>query len=115
MAKARNLDRRWCGTPIGQGVIGPVEQRLVSYGRVAGVVFGYFGEMSNDACGLLTFAAGEIAARTWEKESAGASLDAASALMARRLYQNWGVTSVREVARTKLTYYPVIGKRLPSR
>ena len=46
--------------------------------------------------------AGEIAARTWEKESAGTSLDAASALMTRRLYQNWGVTAVREVARTKL-------------
>ena len=50
----------------------------------------------------MSLAAGEIAARTWEKESAGASLDAASALMTRRLYQNWGVTSVREVARTKL-------------
>ena len=77
-------------------MIGPIERRLVSYGRVAGVVFGYFGEMSKDASDLLTFAAGEIAARTWEKESAGASLDAASALITRRLYyQNWGVTSVR--------------------
>jgi len=74
----------------------------VSYGRVAGVVFGYYGEMSKDASELLSFAAGKIAARTWEKESAGASLDAASARMTRRLYQNWGVASVREVARTKL-------------
>jgi hypothetical protein len=102
LAKARHLDRKWCGTPIGQGAIGPVEQRLVSYGRVAGVVFGYFGEMSKDACGLLTFAAGEIAARTWEKESSCTSLDAASAVMKRRLTQNWGVTSAREVARIKL-------------
>ena len=72
--------------------------------------------MSKDASELPAFAE-EIAgaARTSERESAGASLDAASALMTRRLYQNWGVTSVREVARTKLTYYPVIGKRLPSR
>ena len=92
------------GTPVGQGVVGPVERRLGSFGRVAGIVFGYYGEMSKDASELLAFAAGEIAARTWEmeSESAGASLDAASALMTRRLYQNWGVTSVREVARTKL-------------
>ena len=81
LAKARALDRKWCGTPVGQGAIGPIEQRLVSYGRVAGVVFGYFGEMSKDATDLLTFAAGEIAARTWEKESSSTSLDAASAVM----------------------------------
>ena len=82
---------KWCGTPVGQGAVGPIERRLVSYGRVAppGVVFGYYGEMSKDASELLAFAAGEIAARTLEKESAGASLDAASALMTRRLYQNW--------------------------
>ena len=83
-------------------MIGPIERRLVSYGRVAGVVFGYFGEMSKDASDLLTFAAGEIAARTWEKESSSTCLDAASAVMKRRLTQNWGVTSAREVARIKL-------------
>ena len=64
LAKARALDRKWCGTPIGRGVIGPIERRLVSYGRVAGVDFGYYGEMSKDASELLSFAAGEIAART---------------------------------------------------
>ena len=42
LAKARALDRKWCGTPVGQGVIGPIERRLVSYGWVAGVVFGYY-------------------------------------------------------------------------
>ena len=51
---------------------------------------------------MITFAAGEIAARTWEKESSCTSLDAASAVMKRRLTQNWGVTSAREVARIKL-------------
>ena len=76
-------------------MIGPIERRLVSYGRVAGVVFGYYGEMSKDASDLPTLAAGEIAARTWEKESSSTSLDAASAVMKRRLTraQNWGVTS----------------------
>ena len=104
LAKARALDWKWCGAAArrsgrgaGQGVVGPVERRLVSFGRVPGIVFGYYGEMSKDASELLAFAAGEIAARTWEMESAGASLDAASALMTRRLYQNWGVTSAREV------------------
>ena len=58
--------------------------------------------MSKDASDLLTFAAGEIAARTWEKGSSCTSLDAASAVMKRRLTQNWGVTSAREVARIKL-------------
>jgi len=43
LAKARALDRnlvrKWCGTPLGQGLVGPVERRLVSFGQVAGIVF----------------------------------------------------------------------------
>ena len=102
LAKAKALDRKWCGTPLGQGVKGPIEQRLGSFGRVAGLVFGFFGEMSKDASDILSFAAGEIAARSWEKESSSTSLDAASVVMKRRLTHNWGVTSAREVARIKL-------------
>ena len=58
--------------------------------------------MSKAASDILSFAAGEIAARTWEKESSSTSLDAASVVMKRRLTHNWGVTSAREVARIKL-------------
>jgi len=92
--KERMLDQKFCGTARGQ--VGPVERRLASYSRV--FVVGYYGELSKDASELLAFAAEEIAARTWETEAAGASLASTTAQMTRRLHQNWGVISVREVA-----------------
>ena len=42
--KARNTDRKYCGTP--EGITGPVENKLASMGAVKGVVLGCFGEAS---------------------------------------------------------------------
>ena len=42
--KARAVDQQYVGTL--PGVVGPVEQKLLSYERVQGVVFGAFGEAS---------------------------------------------------------------------
>eukprot|EP00973_Karenia_brevis_P035749 4932739-Karenia_brevis.AAC.1 len=44
LAKARVLDRRFCGTVEGQ--VGAVEQRLAAYGPVRGLVFGHYAEAS---------------------------------------------------------------------
>ena len=44
VVKARNTDRKYCGTPA--GVTGPVENKLASMGEVKGIVFGAFGEAS---------------------------------------------------------------------
>ena len=49
LAKARALDRKWCSTPLGQGLVGPAERRLVSFGRVAGIVLGYYLEPETTA------------------------------------------------------------------
>ena len=42
--KARNTDRKYCGTP--EGITGPVENKLASMGAIKGVVLGCFGEAS---------------------------------------------------------------------
>ena len=42
--KARRVDTTYCGTE--QGQVGPVQNKLLSYERVRGLVFGAFGEAS---------------------------------------------------------------------
>jgi hypothetical protein len=49
--KARNRDRKCCGTP--EGVTGPVENKLSSMGAVRGVVLGCFGEASQPTHDLI--------------------------------------------------------------
>ena len=51
VAKARNTDRVYCGTP--QGTVGPVERNLASMGEVKGLVLGAFGEASEATHSLI--------------------------------------------------------------
>ena len=51
LAKAKHTDQTYCGTP--RDVIGPVELKLGSLGRVHGIVVGAFGEGSDDLHSLL--------------------------------------------------------------
>ena len=61
LRKAKNTDQGYCGTPQapqdGEGqvprVIGPVEQRLISYGEVKGWCFGAWGEASEEVHSLV--------------------------------------------------------------
>ncbi|KAH8058129.1 hypothetical protein JL721_9589 [Aureococcus anophagefferens] len=78
---------------------GPFERRLGSFGSVVGFVAGYFGELSKGAHEVLAMAA-EIAERTWV-EAGATSLDHAKSIQKQRLYREWGVASVRAVARIK--------------
>ena len=49
--KARNTDRKYGG--VGEGEMGRLEQKLISYGRVRGLVVGSWSELSNDFKELL--------------------------------------------------------------
>ena len=51
MRKARILDRRWLNTEAGH--LGPIELKLRSFGNVWGLVFGSWGEASEDVTWLL--------------------------------------------------------------
>ena len=44
--KARDVDRMYGG--VAEGVVGPVERQLQQYGDLVGMVFGAFGEASQD-------------------------------------------------------------------
>ena len=58
--KARHVDRIYSGTTEDQ--IGPVKQKLQSYGRLSGLVVGQLGECSQDLHDLLLRFAEERAA-----------------------------------------------------
>ena len=63
--KAREVDRRYCGTPV--GTEGPVERRLHTYEPVRGIVFGAWGEGSPAASSLLTVMTRVGAERHWRE------------------------------------------------
>ena len=52
LLKARNTDRNYCGVP--EGVTGGVENKLISLGKVRGIVLGAFGECSQPTHELLS-------------------------------------------------------------
>ena len=51
LPKARELDRQYSG--VEQGTVGPVQRKLESFGEVKGLVFGAFGEGSEDVHSLV--------------------------------------------------------------
>ena len=55
VVKARGADQRYGGVAV--GTVGPVESKLLSYGRVKGLVFGNFGEVSEATHNLLDYMA----------------------------------------------------------
>jgi hypothetical protein len=55
VAKARRVDRQHLG--VGEGVVGPLEMKLLSFERVQGVVFGAFGEASEPVHRLIDWLA----------------------------------------------------------
>jgi len=98
-AKARTTDQRYCGTPVGE--LGPVSQRLQTYGRVHGLVFGSWGEASPDVEKLLGTLARKGAAHFW-RATGSDSEQSAIGTMAWMLRRRWGITALRENARLKI-------------
>ena len=105
-SKALALDHRHCG--VAEGTPGPVSQKLASYGRIRGLVFGAYGEASPDAHELLGVLAAEYASRHWVRMGCRAPQDAAAAL-SRSLYRSWGLMAVRGQARLKLSGLAHVG------
>ena len=58
------------------------------------MVFGAFGEISEEARTLLCYAADATAARTWVEDGA-TSQEHAAALLKNRLYRRWGIKTAR--------------------
>ena len=97
--KACKLDQRY-GGPAPEGH-GPEVRKLASYGHVRGLVFGAFGEASEDVHDLVASIAKEQAARHWIEADARDQNDAA-AIVARLHYRSWDMTAVRAEAGVKL-------------
>ena len=97
--KAREADRRFCGTPRGR--VGPVERKLQSYGTVRGLVFGAWGEGSPDVERLLGTLAEQGAQRHWRAMRCPDAV-AAKGAIAWLLRRRWAHTALREAARLKL-------------
>ncbi|KAH8091326.1 hypothetical protein JL720_6222 [Aureococcus anophagefferens] len=86
---AEKLDKKFYPDEASPGPFGAASDP----GSVVGFVAGYFGELSKGAHEVLAMAAEEIAERTWKQ----------------RLYREWGVASVRAVARIKIEGLGLIG------
>ena len=72
------------------------------------MVFGAFGEISEEARTLLCYAADATAARTWVEDGA-TSQEHAAALLKNRLYRRWGIKTAREYARIKIDGLRLVG------
>ena len=100
----RSIDR----SILGRSPNGPLELRLSAVGPIQGLVFGAFGEISEEARTLLCYAADATAARTWLADSA-TSEEHAAALLKNRLYRRWGIKTAREYARIKIDGLRLVG------
>lgn len=106
-AKAREIDRKFCGTLPAD--VGPVEQHLRSFDPVRGLVFGAWGEASPDVEKLLTALAHIGATRHWRGmrcRDAGAAVGVLAWMLRRR----WALTVLRENARLKLERLEFVGR-----
>ena len=105
--KARRVDAQYCGTPDGQ--VGPVQQRLQTYGAIHGLVFGAWAEASPGVEQLLTMTAASGATRHWQ--SMGCTNEtAARGSLAWLLRRRWAMTALRENARLKLERLEYVGR-----
>ena len=96
-SKLRSIDR----SILGRSPNGPLELRLSAVGPIRGLVFGAFGEISEEARTLLCYAADATAARTWVADGA-TSQEHAAALLKNRLYRRWGIKTARDGAVKKI-------------
>ena len=112
IAKARNTDRQYCGTP--QGTTGPVETKLATLGEVKGVVVGAFGEGSEDLHSLihhLAFSRVRVAGPQKGRRGQVRTEEAELALTTSFLRRTLSVVGVRAQSRLLLGRLEVIGPR----
>ena len=100
---ARELDRRH--SPAGTT---PILDRLRSFTRVRGLVFGQYGEASTDVHSLLSLAADGHASQRW-RELGCRSREEARGIFVALLRRRLGCFVVREFARHRLRRLPYVG------
>ena len=105
--KAQTVDIQYCGCPPGE--LGPVARKLMSYGRVRGLVFGAWGEASPDAHQLLNQLARQGARHMW-RDIGSTDEAAAVGCLAWLLRRRWGMAALRENARLKLDRLAYVGR-----
>ena len=99
LGKARTADRKWNLVP--PGTRGPLETRLLDYGRIRGFCFGAYGEASGDVKTFVRAAAASGAGAHWLAMGARSAKEARGIITA-RLTSAIGVTAVREQAALKV-------------
>jgi hypothetical protein len=99
-------ERRQCLT--NPGVVGPVQSALRAFPPVRGLFFGAYREASEDVHNLLAATAKQAARRHWARQGAASAL-AAHTDYASSLRRRWGLTSMREYARLRLSRLGYIG------
>ena len=106
-AKARQVDAHYCGVQLGD--IGPVERRLRTYEPVKGLVFGAFGEASEDVHILLS-AVADAGATKHFRSMLARDPEEARGSVAWLLKRRWGVTAARAAARLTLSRLEFVGR-----
>ena len=100
---AREMDRLY--SPPGTT---PIEDRLRTYTRTRGLVFGAYGEASADVHSLISIAADEVARRQWGISGAP-SLSAMRSVIISQMRRRVGITTVQAMARHRLVRERYIG------
>ena len=95
--------------PAAQGSTTAVRTRLRGFGPVRALVWGAYGEASDDVHQLADVVAGEMARREWRVRGARSEAEARSYYVA-RLRRSWGIMVAREMARFRLWRVPFIGQ-----
>ena len=96
---AQTIDQQCCQTR--RGTVGPVERKLASYGKVQGLIFGPFGEVSAEVRRLVVHAANSVSAHHHQTMGARTA-EKAKAAMRLRFRRELALCNMREHARLKL-------------
>jgi hypothetical protein len=107
LRKARSLDQRWLGTIDGQ--LGPIELKLRSFGGVRGLVFGSWGEASEDVEWLLNQLA-DAGSYRHRLALQAATPQGAKATLIWLLQRRWGMAALRANARLLLERLGHVGR-----
>ena len=100
---ARELDSRH--SPAGTQ---PILQRLRSFGRTRGLVFGAYGEASADVHDLITLSATTQAEQMWRESGARTATEMRAVLIS-RMRRRMGMAAVQAMARHRLARVPYVG------
>jgi hypothetical protein len=100
---ARELDSRF--SPAGTQ---PILQRLQSFGRTRGLVFGAYGEASADVHDLLAASATALADDMWREAGARTASEMRAVLIS-RMRRRMGLAVVQAMARHRIARVPFVG------